>query len=65
MNDRQVIMSELAKHGMTQTELAKRLGMTQSAFSNRLSRNSLTLEDCKKIAEVLGLKFEYAFVEDK
>lgn len=65
MNDRQFIMSELARQGITQTELARRLGMTQSAFSNKLSRNSLTISDYQKIAEILGLKFEYAFVEDK
>lgn len=65
MNDRQFIMSELARQGITQTELARRLGLTQSAFSNKLSRNSLTLSDYRKIAEALGLQFQYAFVEDK
>lgn len=65
MNDRQFIMSELTQHGMTQTELAKRLGTSQSALSNKLSRNSLTIADYRKIAECLGLKFEYSFVDNK
>lgn len=64
MNDRQFVMSELAKRGMTQTELAKRLGTTQSAFSHKLSRNALTLEDCKKIAEILGLQFQFGFINN-
>lgn len=63
MNDRQFMSIELTKLGITQTELAERLGMTQSAFSNKLARG-LTISDCKKIADVLGLQFQYGFVAD-
>lgn len=63
MNDRQFINIELMKLGTTQAELAKRLGMTPSAFSNKLARG-LTISDYKKIADVLGLQFQYGFVAD-
>lgn len=40
--------------GITKTELAKRLGMTQPAFSQRFKTGKFSDEDFKNIASAIG-----------
>ena len=50
--------------GLSQEELAKRLGYTQSSLSNyELGKRRLYLSDLKKICEILGKPITY-FLED-
>ena len=64
MTEKQFITIACVKAGITQTELAKRIGMTQSAFSQRINGGGFKLKEYEKMAEALGLRFEYSFVED-
>lgn len=41
---------------VTQVELAKVLGTTRQSFSNKMSRDTFTVEDLVKIADYLGMK---------
>lgn len=65
MTDKQFIRIELAKAGMTQAELAEKLGLSASSLTHKLNRNTLKISDYEKIAEVLGCRFEYAFVKNR
>lgn len=47
--------------GITKTELGKRLGMSQSRFSQRLKTGKFSDEDFKNIAEALGAKYYSGF----
>lgn len=49
---------------MTKTELAKKLGTTQSAFSQRLSRGKFTKEELEKIAACLDCNYHSYFEYD-
>lgn len=62
MNAKQKIQAAIAYKGITQAELAKMLGMSAQVFSKRISTGKFTLQEWEKIAEVLGAKFEAAFV---
>lgn len=52
-----VIKEYLREQGITQTLLAERLGVTQSALSKRLSDDRLTIRELSEIAEVLGVSY--------
>ena len=43
-------------------ELARRIGQTPQNFNKKLQRETVTLDELKAIADVLGVKFEQAFV---
>ena len=45
-----------AGKGLTQNDLAKVLGMTKQSFSNKMQRDTFTVEDIVKIAEFLHMK---------
>ncbi len=47
--------------GITKTELGKRLGMSQSGFSQRLKTGKFSDEDFQKIANALGCKYFSGF----
>ncbi len=47
--------------GITKTELGKRLGMSQSRFSQRLKTGKFSDDDFKNIAEALGCKYYSGF----
>lgn len=53
----------LAKAGMSQAELARKLETSPSNLNQKVNRNTLTMEDMEKIAAILGTKwiarFEY------
>ncbi|HFI0086354.1 TPA: helix-turn-helix domain-containing protein [Streptococcus suis] len=44
------------------SELARRIGQTQQNFNKKLKRETVTLDELKAIADVLGVRFEQAFV---
>lgn len=41
---------------ITQVELAKVLGTTRQSFSNKMSRDTFTVDDLVKIANYLGMQ---------
>ena len=45
-----------AGKSLTQNDLAKVLGMTKQSFSNKMQRDTFTVEDIVKIAEFLNMK---------
>lgn len=48
--------------GITKTELGKRIGLSQSAFSQRLKTGKFSDEDFEKIAQALGAKYFSGFI---
>lgn len=48
--------------GITKTELAKRLGMTQPAFSQRFKTGKFSDEDFEKIANAIGASYFSGFI---
>lgn len=51
----------LLETGMSQKELAERLGMSQQSFSNRLTRDDWKESDLEKIAKACGYTYESTF----
>lgn len=43
-------------HKVTQVELAKVLGISRQAFTNKMTRDSFFIDDVVKIADYLGMK---------
>ncbi|HFI0095057.1 helix-turn-helix domain-containing protein [Streptococcus suis] len=44
------------------SELARRIGQTPQNFNKKLKRESVSLDELKAVADVLGVKFVQAFV---
>ena len=52
----------LAIRGISQRELARRLGTTAQNLNQKIKRDTLTLDDMRKIAEATGCTWEANFV---
>lgn len=44
------------------SELARLIGQTPQNFSKKLKPETVTLDELKSISDVLGVKFEQAFI---
>ncbi|HFI0408971.1 TPA: helix-turn-helix domain-containing protein [Streptococcus suis] len=44
------------------SKLARRIGQTPQNFNKKLQRETVTLDELKGIADVLGVKFVQAFI---
>ena len=51
----------LVKRKITVTDLAKRLGMSQSNLSNKLSRDNIKEKELQEIAEALNCDLDIRF----
>lgn len=51
----------LSYKGISQAELARRLGTTPSNLNQKVKRNTLTKEELEQIADVLGGKWKAEF----
>ena len=57
------MIKELCKRmNISVSELARRIGQTQQNFNKKLKRETVTLDELKAIADVLGVKFEQSFI---
>lgn len=50
------------KNKVSVSKLAQLLGTSPQAFSQKMKRESMTVDDLKRIAEALGCKFEGCFI---
>lgn len=57
MTIRQKVKIACDESGITLTELAEKLGMSQQSMSNRLKTGKFTQEELEQIAQVLGCKY--------
>lgn len=62
MTIEQKIKMALSYAGISQSELARRIGTTPQNFNQKLKRNSLTKEEMEQIAAVLGGSWRAEFV---
>ena len=60
----QKLSMALSYKGISQAELARRIGTTPSNLNQKVKRNTLTKEDLEQIAEVLGGTWRAEFVFD-
>ena len=47
---------------VSEAELARRLGKSPQSFNSKMKRESFTVDDLDKIADVLGVKFSREFI---
>lgn len=64
MTIEQKINMALAYKGMSQAELARKIGTTPSNLNKKVKRNTLTKEEMEKIAQALGGAWRAEFVFD-
>lgn len=62
MTIEQKISMALSYRGLSQAELARRLGTTPSNLNQKVKRNTLTKEEMEKIAEALDGHWKAEFV---
>ena len=62
MTTAQKINMALAYKGISQAELARRIGTTPSNLNRKVKRNTLTKEEMEKIARALGGSWRAEFV---
>ena len=57
------MMKELCEQiNISVSELARRIGQTPQNFNKKLQRETVNLDELKAISDVLGVKFEQAFI---
>lgn len=62
MTIEQKIKMALSYAGISQAELARRIGTTPSNLNQKVKRNTITKEEMEKIAAVIGGKWRAEFV---
>lgn len=61
MTTAQKLSMALSYKGISQAELARRIGTTPSNLNQKVKHNTLTKEELEKIAEVLGCTWRAEF----
>ena len=56
MLDRKALKAEIAKKGFSQKELARRIGMSESAFYSRMQRGIFGTDEIERLVLVLKLE---------
>lgn len=51
-----------SKKNISVSELARRIGQTPQNFSKKMKRDTVTLDELKQIADVMGVTFEQSFI---
>ena len=62
MKTSDLIRQLCAQMNISVSELARRLGQSPQNFGKKLKRETITLEELIAIADVMGVKFEQAFI---
>ena len=52
----------MVRCGVSEAELARRLGKTPQSFNGKMKRESFTISELEEIASALGVTFERHFI---
>lgn len=50
------------RSGISEAELARRLGKSPQSFNSKMRRGTFTVDDLESVARVMGVEFERHFV---
>lgn len=56
MLDPKALRAEIARNGMTQGQVAERIGMSATTFSKKMKNNGFGMNEADKIIELLGIQ---------
>ena len=62
MTTSEMIKKLCEQMNLSVSELARCIGKTPQNFNKKLQRETVTLDELKAIADVLGVKFEQSFI---
>ena len=62
MTTAEMIKELCEQMNLSVSELARRIGQTPQNFNKKLKRESVSLDELKAVADVLGVKFEQSFI---
>lgn len=52
------------RNGISEAELARRLGKSPQSFNSKMKRDTFTVKDLESIAQALGVSFKRQFILD-
>ncbi len=61
MTTAELIRELCKKQNISIAELARSIGQTRQNLYKKLQRDTLTIDEVKQIADILGVKFEQSF----
>ena len=56
MLNRNLLRAEMAKNGITQAELSRKIGMNPATFARKMKKSSFYTEEASKIIELLKIE---------
>lgn len=56
MLDAKALRAEIARNGMTQGQVAERIGMTASTFSRKIKTNGFGMDEADDLIDLLGIQ---------
>lgn len=62
MKTSDMIRNLCIRSNISVSELARRIGQTPQNFSKKMKRDTVSLDELKQIADVMGVTFEQSFI---
>lgn len=56
MLDANALKAEIVRNGLTQGQVASKIGMTATTFSQKIRNNGFGLDEADKLIELLGIQ---------
>lgn len=56
MLNRNALKGEIVRNGMTQKEVAEKIGMSEKTFITKMKNGTFGIDDCDKMIAILGIK---------
>ena len=58
------LAAEQARYHMTDSDVAKAIGVSRSSYSEKKNNGKFSMLQCKQLCELFGCSFEYLFSTD-
>ena len=55
------LQAEQARQGMTNMQVADKLGITRPTYENKKKTGRFTVEECKRLCKMFNSSFDYLF----
>lgn len=56
MLNKNALRAEIIRNGLTQKEVAEKIGMSEKTFITKMKNGTFGIDDCDKMITILGIK---------